>query len=108
MCKFEASSDKKLKEHMLSKHDERDFSCEKCDSTVRGRLQMKAHRRKHKEINCEKCGESISYNSATSYKTKCLDENYKCEKCAKAYKRKDKLKIHIENEKCSISYDRCG
>ena len=69
---------------------------------------MEAHKNKHKEIKCEKCGESVPYNSATSHKTKCLEETYKCEKCAKVYKRKDKLKIHIENENCSISCDRCG
>ena len=108
ICKFEASSDEKLKKHMLSKHDEREFSCDKCDSTVKGRLKMEAHKNKHKEIKCEKCGESVPYNSATSHKTKCLEETYKCEKCAKVYKRKDKLKIHIENENCSISCDRCG
>ena len=96
VCKFESESDKKLKKHMLLKHDEREFSCEKCDSTVKGRLKMKAHNNKHKEIRCEKCGESVPYNSAASHKTKCLDETYKCEKCAKVYKRKDKLKIHSE------------
>ena len=96
MRKFESSSDNKLKEHMLLKHDEHEFLCEKCDSTVRGRLEMKAHRNKHKEIRCEKCGESIPYNSATSHRTKCLDETSKCEKSAKVYKRKDKLKIHSE------------
>ena len=108
VCKLESESDKKLKQHMLLEHDEREFSCEKCDSTVKGRLKMKAHNRKHTEIRCEKCGESVPYNSAASHKTKCLDETYKCEKCAKVYKRKDKLKIHIENENCAISCDRCG
>ena len=33
MRKFESSSDNKLKEHMLLKHDECEFSCEKCDSS---------------------------------------------------------------------------
>ena len=74
VCKFESESDKKLKKHMLLKHDEREFSCEKCDSTVKERLKIKAHNNKHKEIRCEKCGESIPYNSAASHKTKCLDE----------------------------------
>ena len=78
ICKFEASSDEKLKKHMLSEHDEREFSCDKCDSTVKGRLKMEAHKNKHKEIKCEKCGESVPYNSATSHKTKYLEETYKC------------------------------
>ena len=108
MCKFEDSSDNKLKEHMIAKHDEREFSCEKCEFTVRGRLQLKAHKRKHKEITCEKCRESVPYNSATCHKTKCLGENFKCENCGKVYKRKKNLKIHMENENCSISCDRCG
>ena len=93
---------------MIAKHDEREFSCEKCEFTVRGRLQIKAHKRKHKEITCENCRESVPYNSATSHKTKCLGENFKCENFAKVYKRKKNLKFHIENENCSISCDRCG
>ena len=44
---------------MIAKHDEREFSCEKCEFTVRGRLQIEAHKRKHKEITCEKCRESV-------------------------------------------------
>ena len=93
---------------MIAKHDEREFPCEKCEITVRGRLQLKAHKRKHKEITCKKCRESVPYNSATSHKTKCLGENFKCENCGKVYKRKYNLKIHMENENCSISCDRCG
>ena len=77
MFKFEDSSDNKLKEHMIAKHDEREFSCEKCEFTVRGRLQIEAHKRKHKEITCEKCRETVPYNSATSHKTKCLDNIFK-------------------------------
>ena len=63
ICKYEASSDEKLKQHMLLKHDEREFSCDKCDFTVKGRLKMKTHKNKHKEIRCKKCGESVPCKS---------------------------------------------
>ena len=56
MCKFEDSSDKKMKDHMIAKHDEREFSCEKCEFTVRGRLQIEAHKRKHKESLAKNVG----------------------------------------------------
>ena len=56
ICKFEASSDEKLKKHMLSKHDEREFSCDKCDSTVKGRLKMEAHKNKHKKSGAKNVG----------------------------------------------------
>ena len=102
MCKFADSSDKKMKDHMIAKHDEREFPCEKYEITVRGRLQLKAHKRKHKEITCKKCRESVPYNSATCHKTKCLGENFKCENCEKLFgslKRLNGHKKRIHGEK---------
>ena len=47
-----ASSDKFLKEHMMNEHDEREFVCDICDSTIRGRRKMKKHKQSHKEVIC--------------------------------------------------------
>ena len=50
LCSFGATSDKFLKEHMMMKHDEREFSCEICDSTIRGKQKMQMHKKSHVEV----------------------------------------------------------
>ena len=41
---------------MIAKHDEREFPCEKCEITVRGRLQLKARKRNTKKSHAKNVG----------------------------------------------------
>ena len=109
LCSFGATSDKFLKEHMMMKHDEREFSCEICDSTIRGKQKMQMHKKSHVEVVCKNCKKVIPYNNRESHISKCVAENrFKCDKCDKAFNRKDNLKRHIEMKGCEITCNQCG
>ena len=74
LCSFGATSDKFLKEHMMMKHDEREFSCEICDSTIRGKQKMQMHKKSHVEVVCKNCKKVIPYNNRESHISKCVAE----------------------------------
>ena len=67
LCSFGATSDKFLKEHMMMKHDECEFSCEICDSTIRGKQKMQMHKKSHVEVVCKSCKKVIPYNNRESH-----------------------------------------
>ena len=107
LCSFGATSDKFLKEHMLMEHDEREYSCEICDLTIRGKQKMQMRKIFHVEVLCKNC--EIPYNNRESHTSKCVAENrFKCDKCDKAFNRKDNLKRHIEMKGCEITCNQCG
>ena len=69
LCSFGATSDKFLKEHMMMKHDEREFSCEICDSTIRGKQKMRMHKKFHVEVVGKSPQNGTERVSVTSAKT---------------------------------------
>ena len=104
LCSFGATSDKFLKEHMLMEHDEREYSCEICDLTIRGKQKMQMRKIFHVEVLCKNC--EIPYNNRESHTSKCVAENrFKCDKCNKAFNRKEH---HIKMMRCEITCSQCG
>ena len=87
------------------KHDEREFSCEICDSTIRGKQKMQMHKKSHVEVVCKNCKKVIPYNNRESHISKCVAENrfkwFKCDKCDKAFNRKDSTFLLLANYKCN-------
>ena len=43
ICRFEAPSDKHLRMHIETKHDDRVLTCEKCENTCKGGRRLKTH-----------------------------------------------------------------
>ena len=109
LCSFVSSSDKLLKDHMVKKHDEREFACEVCGLTIRGRFKMQMHKNSHRKVTCKNCEKVIPYNSHSSHTSKCFAEkSFKCEKCDKVFNRKHNLKCHIEMKRCEMTCNHCG
>ena len=108
LCSFVSSSDKLLKDHMVKEHDEREFACEVCGLTIRGRFKMQMHKNSHRKFNCKNCEKVIPYNSRSSHTNKCLaGKSYKCEKCDKVFNRKHNLQSHIEMKRCEMTCNHC-
>ena len=92
----------------MNEHDEREFVCDICDSTVRGRLKMKKHKQSHKEVACKNCEKIFPYNSLSSHTSKCVGgKTFKCEECEKVFSSKHPLEQHIELKRCQITCNRC-
>jgi len=72
ICNFEAPSEKHLRVHIESKHDDRVLTCEKCEKTCIGGRKLKTHMESHREVTCKHCENKIPYNSRSSHVTKCL------------------------------------
>ena len=108
-CSFATSSGKLLKNHMVKEHDEREFACEVCGLTIRGRFKMQMHKNSHRKFTCKNCEKVIPYNSHSSHTSKCFAEkSFKCEKCDKVFNRKHNLKCHIEMKRCEMTCNHCG
>ena len=68
ICNFEAPSEKHLRVHIESKHDDRVLTCEKCEKTCIGGRKLKTHMESHREVTCKHCENKIPYNSRSQRK----------------------------------------
>ena len=48
VCGTEAPSEKHLRQHIKSKHDDRVLKCEECDVTCKGAMKLKMHKNIHR------------------------------------------------------------
>ena len=74
ICRFEAPSEKHLRMHIETKHDDRVLTCEKCENTCKGGRKLKTHMESHREITYNNCEKKIPYNSWNSHMTKCVGD----------------------------------
>ena len=71
VCGTEAPSEKHLRQHIKSKHDDRVLKCEECDVTCKGAMKLKVHKNIHRVVSCKNCDKVIPYNSSSSHKIMC-------------------------------------
>ena len=109
ICRFEAPSDKHLRMHIATKHDDRVLTCENCGNTCKGGTKLKTHMESHREITCNNCEKKIPYNSRSSHMTKCVSDKkeFKCENCPAVFNTAGNLKAHITNKSCEIQCNLC-
>ena len=83
VCGTEAPSEKHLRQHIKSKHDDRVLKCEECDVTCKGAMKLKMHKNIHRVVSCKNCDKVIPYNSSSSHKIMCGGDKkeFKCENC---------------------------
>ena len=109
ICRFEAPSDKHLRMHIETKHDDRVLTCEKCENTCKGGRRLKTHMESHREITYNNCEKRIPYNSWNSHMTKCVGDKKesKCENYPAVFNTAGNLKAHITNKSCEIQCNLC-
>ena len=60
ICRIEAPSEKHLRMHIQSKHDDRVLTCEKCEKKCIGGIKLNTHMQSHKEVTCNHCDKELS------------------------------------------------
>ena len=109
ICGLDVTSDKHLRMHILTKHDDRMLTCDKCGATRKGAMKLKTHMDSHREFTCKHCEKTIPYNSRSSHLAKCVGEKkaIKCENCPALFNRTENMKVHMTNKRCEIKCNFC-
>ena len=109
ICNFEAPSEKHLRVHIESKHDDRVLTCEKCEKTCIGGRKLKTHMESHREVTCKHCENKIPNNRRSSHVTKCVGDKkaHQCEKCPAVFNTAENLKEHVDKNRCTIQCNLC-
>ena len=103
VCGTEAPSEKHLRQHIKSKHDDRVLKCEECDVTCKGAMKLQVHKNIHRVVSCKNCDKVIPYNSSSSHKIMCGGDKkeFKCENCPAKFNKACNLKDHKTNNRCT-------
>ena len=103
VCGTEAPSEKHLRQHIKSKHDDRVLKCEECDVTCKGAMKLKMHKNIHRVVSCKNCDKVIPYNSSSSHKIMRGGDKkeFKCENCPAKFNKACNLKDHKTNNRCT-------
>ena len=101
------TSEQALKKHKFENHYsvENTYDCKQCGKDFLSKLKLNLHtRNSHKQKNCELCDVVVSVGNYSRHKKEkhfVFDENlnplFKCEKCGKAFTRKETLQNHIKS-----------
>ena len=97
VCGTEAPSEKHLRQHIKSKHDDRVLKCKVCDVTCKGAMKLQVHKNIHRVVSCKNCDKVIPYNSSSSHKIMCGGDKkeFKCENFPAVFTPASDLKAHI-------------
>ena len=109
VCGTEAPSEKHLRQHIKSKHDDRVLKCEECDVTCKGAMKLQVHKNIHRVVSCKNCDKVIPYNSSSSHKIMCGGDKkeFKCENCPAKFNKACNLKDHKTNNRCTVQCNLC-
>ena len=114
LCSRKYSSSKTFEKHIRRCQDKRKLACPECHKEVIGQVQLDDHRRSHRGVDCNLCGERIPANSVSAHKAKVhgTSKTVKCDQCPfetkhQAYLSKHILK-HVPKEKIDYPCDQCS
>ena len=114
LCSRKYSSSKTFEKHIRRCQDKRKLACPECHKEVIGQVQLDDHRRSHRGVDCNLCGERIPANSVSAHKAKVhgTSKTVKCDQCPfetkhQAYLSKHTLK-HVPKEKIDYPCDQCS
>ena len=112
-CPKVFTSENALKKHKFENHYsvENKFDCKECGKWFQSKLKLNFHtRNSHKKKKCELCDVVVSEGNYRRHKKEkhlVLDGNlnslFKCEKCVKAFTRKETLENHVKL--CGASFN---
>ena len=83
LCSRKYSSSKTFEKHIRRCQDKRKLACPECHKEVIGQVQLDDHRRSHRGVDCNLCGERIPANSVSAHKAKVhgTSKTVKCYQC---------------------------
>ena len=97
LCSRKYSSSKTFEKHIRRCQDKRKLACPECHKEVIGQVQLDDHRRSHRGVDCNLCGERIPANSVSAHKAKVhgTSKTVKCDQCPFETKHQAYLSKHI-------------
>ena len=118
LCKYKATQQGHLKNHVKMVHERIKDKCEECDKEFADRSNLKKHIRIIHEkfrYKCDQCEKEFKHKQALSSHVRSFhqgikDKNYECEHCGEKYKFMQGLKHHNESKHLGIKYtcEKCG
>ena len=118
LCKYKATQQGHLKNHVKMVHERIKDKCEECDKEFADRSNLKKHIRVIHEkfrYKCDQCEKEFKQKQALSSHVRTFhegkkDKNYECEHCGEKYKLMQNLKQHNESKHLGIKYtcEKCG
>ena len=82
LCSRKYSSSKTFEKHIRRCQDKRKLACPECHKEVIGQVQLDDHRKSHRGVACNLCGERI------------IKIDYPCDQCSKSFNMKRYLTQH--------------
>jgi len=99
-CSKIFTSRKIMQQHVLMSHNQRTFTCADCGHSVKQKLQLVLHMRRHgfklPSVKCKHCKKKFATPSSLQqhYKTQHEERHYICEQCGMAFSRLDYFRVH--------------
>ena len=119
LCKYKATQQGHLKNHVRAVHERIKDVCEQCNKEFADRSNLKKHIRiVHEKVRykCDQCDKDFKHQPALSTHMRSLHEGiikekkFECEQCGEKYMSAASLKQHTESKHLGIKYtcEKCG
>ena len=119
LCKYKATQQGHLKNHVRAVHERIKDVCEQCNKEFADRSNLKKHIRiVHEKVRykCDQCDKDFKHQPALSAHMRSLHEGFikekkfECEQCGEKYMSAASLKQHTESKHLGIKYtcEKCG